>query len=72
MNKEYISLLLPSLSHRQHISLWHIKGRRVAIRIGSVLKQHRVLTGNLEESHVCAYSFSDPLWILGVECNEAK
>lgn len=65
---EQISLLLPSLSHRQHISLWHIKGRGVAIRIGSVLKQHRVLTGNLEENHanVCAYSFSDPLWrILG-------
>ena len=48
--KECISLLLPSLSHRQHISLWHIKGRGVAIRIGSVLKQHRVLTSYLEET----------------------
>ena len=58
------SLLLPSLPDRQHVSLWHIEGRGVAIRIGSILKQHRVFTSNLEENHVCAYSFSDPLWIL--------
>ena len=35
------------LSHGQHVSLGDTQGRRVALRVGGVLKENRVLRVNL-------------------------